>query len=250
MTEQLSLFAAYSAGFLSFLSPCVLPLVVPYLCYMTGLTLEDLRFENKGHSKVFTRLSLLRSSIAFILGFSTIFIILGASATTVGHFLNQYRSLFSIFAGIIIFLMGCHFLGIFRLKILYREWRFNNFFQNRDSKKGLLPSYLMGLAFAFGWSPCMGPILGPILALASGKQTVIDGIIFLSFYCLGLGIPFLLAALFSNIFLSFFSKFRTYLHKIEKLIGLLLVLTGILFITGQIEMVSYWLLEKLPVINE
>lgn len=245
MNLDFSIWSIISAGFLSFLSPCVLPLVLPYLCYMSGVKLEDLNYK-QAENNMRIRLRVFVSALCFIFGFSTIFISLGVSASSIGIFLNKYRSIFSFIAGIIIILMGLNFLGIFRLAIFNKEIRF----QKKESKASFLGSYFMGLAFAFGWTPCIGPMLGLILTIASSKNTVADGAWLLFLYSVGLAIPFLLAALFSDIFLSFFKKFRSYLGIMEKFIGLFLIITGLLFITGQMEIISRSLLVMFPALSQ
>jgi len=242
MAVDLSIWGVLGAGILSFLSPCVLPLVPPYLCYMSGVSVDDLRRSDDNHQKSAMRLSLVIAAIAFVLGFATVFITLGASATTLGRFLNYYRSWFAIIAGIIIIIMGLNFLGLFRISLLSREARF----QARSAPATPLGAYVMGLAFAFGWTPCIGPILGPIVGLAGSKQTVFEGAELLAVYSIGLGVPFLFAAIFSSAFMRFLAKFRVHLGKVEKIIGILLVIAGLLFLTGQMQTLSYWLLETFP----
>lgn len=241
MLSDLSNFGVFFAGALSFLSPCVLPLVPPYLCYMAGVSVEDFRNGDKLEKQP-VRIPLLIAAIAFALGFSTVFVLLGASASTLGHFIGQYRDWLAIIAGIIIIIFGLNFLGLFKIGILSREMRF----QTRKTPAGPLGAYVIGLAFAFGWTPCIGPILGPIITLAGTKESVGEGAVLLSIYSLGLAIPFVLAALFSSAFMWFLGSFRVHLGKVEKVIGLLLVVAGILFLTGNMQNLSYWLLEKYP----
>jgi cytochrome c-type biogenesis protein len=230
---------AVLAGLVSFLSPCVLPLVPPYLCYMTGVSLDQLT--GRAEESV-ARHRIMFSALTFVLGFSTVFIALGASASVVGEAVRSHLGLLSLVGGIVIIVMGLHFLGVFRIALLQREARF----QVRDAPAGPIGSYLMGLAFAFGWTPCIGPVLGTILALAGAEQTVTRGAGLLAAYSLGLGIPFLVAGLFAAPFMHFLTRFRAHLGTVEKVMGGLLVVTGILFITGQISMISYWLLATFP----
>lgn len=241
---DVSYLTALGAGALSFLSPCVLPLVPPYLCYMAGVSVEDFRNDEIAVANP-VRKALLVSSFAFVLGFSTVFIALGAGASTIGGFLRAWQQEIAIVAGIAIIIMGLNFLGVFRLAFLSREARF----QSRGKPANPVAAYVMGLAFAFGWTPCIGPVLGPILALAGAKDTVGDGAILLAIYSAGLGIPFVIAALFSGAFMRFLAKFRFHLGKVEKLMGGLLVLTGILFLTGGLQAFSYWILETFPALG-
>ena len=230
---------AVLAGLVSFLSPCVLPLVPPYLCYMAGVSLDQLT--GKAEERV-ARRTVVLSALAFVLGFSTVFVTLGATASAAGQIVRDHIGALTIVGGIIIIVMGLHFLGVFRIAFLHREARF----QVRDAPAGPVGSYLMGLAFAFGWTPCIGPVLGTILALAGSEQTVTQGALLLAAYSLGLGIPFLVAGLFAAPFMHFLARFRTHLGTVEKVMGGLLVVTGILFLTGQISMISYWLLATFP----
>lgn len=238
---EISTISVFFAGALSFLSPCVLPLVPPYLCYMAGIGIDDFRSE-KRDEKVFIRWALLSSVIAFVLGFTTIFVALGASASTIGKFIGYYRDWFALAAGIIIIIFGLNFLGLFKISFLFREARF----QTGKTSSGPLGAYVIGLAFAFGWTPCIGPILGPIITLAGTKETVGEGAILLAVYALGLAVPFVLAALFSSHFMRFLAAFRIHLGKVEKIIGVFLILTGILFLTGSMQDLSFWLLEHYP----
>ncbi|WP_455482601.1 cytochrome c biogenesis CcdA family protein [Bartonella sp. B35(2025)] len=245
MVIEISTVSVFFAGILSFLSPCVLPLVPPYLCYMAGVGIDDFRSE-KPNRKMFIRLALLSSVIAFIFGFTTVFVALGASASTLGRFINYYRDWFTIASGIIIIIFGLNFLGLFKIAFLFREVRF----QTHNTPTGPLGAYVIGLAFAFGWTPCIGPILGPIITLAGTKETMSEGVVLLGIYALGLGVPFILAALFSNSFMRFFGVFRVHLRKVEKIIGIFLVITGILFLTGSMQNLSFLLLENYPLLSK
>ncbi|WP_208437670.1 cytochrome c biogenesis CcdA family protein [Bartonella taylorii] len=245
MVVEISTVGVFFAGALSFLSPCVLPLVPPYLCYMAGIGINDFRSE-KQNEKVFIRRALLSSVIAFVLGFTTVFVALGASASTIGKFIGYYRDWFALAAGVIIIIFGLNFLGFFKIAFLFREARF----QTRNTPAGPLGAYIIGLAFAFGWTPCIGPILGPVITLAGTKETVGEGAVLLGIYALGLGVPFVLAALFSSSFMKFLGAFRIHLGKVEKVIGTFLVVTGILFLTGSMQDLSFWLLEHYPSLND
>ncbi len=233
---------AVGAGALSFLSPCVLPLVPPYLCYMAGVSVEDFRADEGAGKGGRTRTALLVAAAAFVLGFSTVFVALGAGASTIGGLLRAWQQELAVAAGLVIILMGLNFLGVVRIPFLSREARF----QAGGKPASLLATYVMGLAFAFGWTPCIGPVLGPILTLAGGRETVAGGAALLLAYSLGLGIPFLIAALFSGAFMRFLARFRVHLGRVEKAMGALLVVAGVLFLTGGVQSASYWLLETFP----
>jgi cytochrome c-type biogenesis protein len=242
--DDISYLAAILAGALSFLSPCVLPLVPPYLCYMAGVSIDD--FRTGGGSEGRARRSILLASLFFTLGFSTVFVALGAGASTIGGLLRSNMDVLSWIAGIVIIVMGLHFLGVFRIGILNREARF----QSGGTPATITGAYVMGLAFAFGWTPCIGPVLGAILGIASAKQTVGDGAMLLAFYSLGLAVPFWVAAAFSGLFMHFMIRFRRYLGTVERVMGGLLVATGVLFVTGGMERMAYWLLQTFPVFQQ
>lgn len=235
--------SAVGAGALSFLSPCVLPLVPPYLCYMAGVSVED--FREGGRADTAPRSALFAASLAFVLGFSTVFTALGAGASTVGALLRAWQEPLAIGAGLLIILMGLNFLGVIRIPLLSREARF----AAGGRPASLVAAYVMGLAFAFGWTPCIGPVLGPILTLAGGRETVLEGAMLLAAYSAGLGLPFLLAALFSGAFMRFLQRFRVHLGRVEKAMGALLVLAGVLFLTGGLQTASFWLLETFPALG-
>jgi cytochrome c-type biogenesis protein len=232
---------AVLAGLVSFLSPCVLPLVPPYLCYMAGVSLDQLTAE--GEERV-ARRTVIVSALAFVLGFSTIFVSLGAAASAIGQLVRTHLDVLSVAGGIIIIVMGLHFLGVFRIPLLYRQARIE-----RQHPAGPVGSYVMGLAFAFGWTPCIGPVLAAILAVAGTEATVTRGAGLLAAYSLGLGIPFLVAGLFAGPFMGFMRRFRSHLGTVEKVMGGALVLTGILFITGNLSQFSYWLLATFPALG-
>ncbi len=240
MTGDISYPAAVLAGLVSFLSPCVLPLVPPYLCYMAGVSLDKLA----GKDSDIQRLKVIFPAMAFVLGFSTVFIALGWGASSVGLLLRQHMDTLAIVAGLAIIAMGLNFLGILRVGLLFREARFTG------GGAGIAGSYLMGLAFAFGWTPCIGPVLGVILALAGTRETAGEGALMLAAYSAGLGIPFLIAALFVAPFMGFLSRFKRHLGTVEKIMGVLLVLTGIAFLTGSMQVFSFWLLEKFPALGQ
>ncbi|TCD13190.1 cytochrome c biogenesis CcdA family protein [Oricola cellulosilytica] len=255
MAVDISYLSAFGAGAISFLSPCVLPLVPPYLCYMAGVSVEQFRGQPAavGAAAVGTapagfagaRLPLLIAAFAFVAGFSTVFVALGAGASTIGALLRSYQDILAMIAGLVIIAMGLNFLGVFRIGLLSREARF----QTRGAPANPFAAYVMGLAFAFGWTPCIGPVLGPILTLAGARESVGEGASLLAVYSAGLGIPFLLAALFSGAFMRFMQSFRTHLGAVEKVIGGFLVLAGILFLTGGMQAMSFWLLERFPTLG-
>jgi cytochrome c-type biogenesis protein len=247
MAVDVGYLSAVGAGAISFLSPCVLPLVPPYLCYMAGVSMDDFRGTAAALStSTAARLALIGASMAFVLGFSTVFVALGAGASSIGALLRAWQQELAIAAGIVIILMGLNFLGVIRIPLLSREARF----QASGRPASAVAAYVMGLAFAFGWTPCIGPILGPILTLAGGRETVGEGAALLAAYSLGLGIPFILAAFFSGAFMRFMARFRVHLGSVEKVIGGLLVIAGVLFITGGVQAASYWLLETFPALGQ
>lgn len=231
---------ALLAGLLSFLSPCVLPLVPPYLCFLGGTTFDQLTSEDETPSHVYT--TVVMSSVAFVLGFTTVFVILGATATAAGQLLAANLTLLAKIAGVVIIIAGLHFLGVIHLPILHREARYH-----ADSRPaGLVGAYVIGLAFAFGWTPCIGPVLGAILAVAAGEDSVRQGVSLLFVYSLGLGIPFVVAAIAIRPFLSTMQRFKRHLATVEKVLGGFLVLTGILFLTDAMTLISSWMLELFP----
>ncbi len=241
MDLNVSIGAAIVAGILSFLSPCVLPLVPPYLVYMSGISLEDLT-DTTNVKPSHNRTHVMVSALLFVAGFSTVFILLGATASALGNVFRQNLPLLAQVAGIAIIVMGLHFMGVFRFGFLAREARF----QTTQNSASFTGSYIIGLAFAFGWTPCIGPVLATILSVAGSEDSVSRGMVLLAFYSLGLGIPFLIAAFSVNSFLLFSKRFRRHIPLLEKIMGGLLVLTGIMFLTGWMQNISYWLLEHFP----
>ena len=240
MDLNVSIEAALLAGVISFLSPCVLPLVPPYLCFITGASLDELS-EPEAMSGVQQRRALF-AALMFVLGFSTVFVALGASASAAGQVLREHLGLLAQIAGVFIIVMGLNFLGVFKLAFLSREARYHH----HSEPAGLIGAYGIGLAFAFGWTPCIGPVLAAILSIAASEQDVLKGAGLLAVYSLGLGIPFLLAAAGVGTFLKFLGRFRFHLGKVERVMGVLLVITGIVFLTGSMQTMSYWLLEQFP----
>ena len=233
-------FGALLAGFLSFLSPCVLPLVPPYLCFLGGTTFDQLTGEDETPPHVYK--TVIMSSVAFVLGFTTVFVILGATATAAGQLMVDNLSLLGKIAGVVIIIAGLHFLGVLHIPMLHREARYH-----ADARPaGLIGAYVIGLAFAFGWTPCIGPVLAAILAMAAGGDSVRQGVALLFVYSLGLGIPFIVAAIAIKPFMSTLQRFRKHLATVEKLLGGFLVLTGILFLTNSMTLIASWMLELFP----
>ena len=241
MNGNVPIMTALIAGLISFLSPCVLPLVPPYLVFLAGTSLE--RFADSEPERRVKRETVLAAAL-FVLGFSTVFVALGASASVIGSLIRAYSGPLSTIAGIVIIVMGLHFLGITPIALLHRQKR-----MQVAKPVGLWGAYVMGLAFAFGWTPCIGPILAAILAVAASEQTVAKGAGLLAVYSLGLGIPFMIAAFAIEPFAAFLARFKNYLHRVEQAMGALLVLTGIAFLTGSINQMSVWLLEAFPALG-
>ena len=237
---EVSHLGAFGAGILSFLSPCVLPLVPPYLCFIGGVSLEQMTDDAEIPPNVMR--AVLISAGLFILGFSTVFIALGATASTIGQWVASYMDILSMIAGGIIIVLGLHFMGVLRIPILYREARF----QSGGRPTGLIGPYIIGLAFAFGWTPCVGPVLAAILMIASSEASIAYGMGLLAAFSAGLGIPFFLAALMMKPFIKFMNRYRKHLQKVERAIGFFLVLTGILFFTGSMADIAFWILETFP----
>jgi cytochrome c-type biogenesis protein len=242
MASNVTIVAALTAGTLSFLSPCVLPLVPPYLVYLAGTSLERLADAEPAAA---VKRDTVAASALFVAGFSTVFVALGAGASVIGAVLRAYSDVLATVAGIAIIVMGLHFLGLTRIDLLLREKR-----AEMARPVGLWGAYAMGLAFAFGWTPCIGPILAAILAVAASEATVAQGAGLLAVYSLGLGIPFVIAAFAVEPFAAFLARFRAHLATVERVMGGLLVLTGIAFLTGFISQASYWLLEAFPVLGK
>lgn len=233
-------FGALIAGLLSFLSPCVLPLVPPYLCFLGGTTFDQLTGEDETQSHVYQ--TVIMSSVAFVLGFTTVFVILGATATMAGQLVAENLPILARIAGVIIIIAGLHFLGVIHIPILHREARYHS-----DTRPaGLFGAYVIGLAFAFGWTPCIGPVLGAILAVAAGEDSIRQGVSLLFVYSLGLGIPFILAAVAIKPFINVMQRFKSHMAMVEKIMGALLVLTGILFLTNSMTLIAGWILQIFP----
>jgi cytochrome c-type biogenesis protein len=264
MSSNVTIAAALFAGLLSFLSPCVLPLVPPYLVYLAGASLE--RFADAEPPPIVRRNTVL-AALLFVAGFSTVFVALGATASTIGQGLTLVRAWFAIklanaestagihlpisfdpfaiLAGVFIIAMGLHFLGLTRISMIMREKR-----MEMTKPVGLWGAYVMGLAFAFGWTPCISPVLTAILAVATSKETVAKGAGLLAVYSAGLGIPFLIAAFAVEPFMAFLARFKRHMKLVEHAMGALMVLTGIVFITGSMGQVSNWILEWFPALEK
>ncbi len=245
MGLDVSIWAAFAAGVLSFLSPCVLPLVPPYLCYLAGVNLEELTEAEGAEARNAWRKALLAAFI-FVLGFSTVFVAMGAGASAIGQLLREYLDILAKIAGVVIIIMGLHFMGLFKIRFLLMEKRYH-----ADAKPAtFIGAYVIGLAFALGWTPCIGPVLASILAIAASEESVTRGAFLLAVYSAGLGVPFLLAAFAINGFLSFMKRFRRHMRTVEIIMGLFLVITGIMFLTGSMQIISTWLLEAFPSLAE
>ncbi len=234
---------AFGAGLLSFLSPCVLPLVPPYLCFLGGVTLDEVTNTDAPSPAIMRRVFF--AALLFVVGFSTVFISLGATASAIGQLVADYLDVLAKIAGVVISILGLHFMGILKIPFLYREARF----QTESKPASVVGAYVVGLAFAFGWTPCVGPILAAILFVAGSDDSVFYGTTLLGTYSAGLGVPFLLAALAVRPFLGFMRRFRRYMQTVERVIGGLLVITGVMFLTGTFSEVAYWLLEAFPALG-
>jgi len=229
------------AGLVSFLSPCVLPLVPAYLGFLGGTSIEMMA-DKDGGADDGARRRVLLASLAFVLGFTTIFLAFGASASLVGQLLLPWRGWLGIAAGFILILFGLHFLGVLTIPLLYREARYHG----GGRPASLAGAYLIGLAFACGWTPCIGPILSAVMAVAGSTASLGRGVALLFTYSMGLGIPFLLAAAAIGPFLGFMKRFRRHLGMVEKVMGAALIVTGLLMLTGSLNWFGAWLLENYP----
>jgi cytochrome c-type biogenesis protein len=238
MGDNVTLIAAFGAGVLSFISPCVLPLIPGYLSFVSGVSLEEMRDEEKSAA----RRQVIVTSLAFILGFSLVFIALGASASAIGKFLFRNSNILGKVAGVLVIVFGLHTMGVFRIPFLETEKRL----QAGAKPKTLLGAVMVGMAFGFGWTPCIGPILSGILLLAGSKETVREGVVMLAVYSAGLGIPFLLTALAINKFFAASGRIRRHYHAIEVSSGVLLVFIGVLLFTDQMTVIVRYLTPYLP----
>ena len=239
MSDQVTLLAAFAAGFLSFVSPCVLPLIPGYVSFVSGLTLEEMRGDTAVTN---ARRQVLVASLWFVLGFSLVFVALGATASVIGKVLLQNQPILSKIAGAILIVLGLHTMGVFRLRFLESEKRVHT----QSKPRGPLGALLVGVAFAFGWTPCIGPILGGILTIAGSRDTVLEGVQLLAVYSMGLGIPFLLTAMAINQFFAASARIRKYYHAIEIISGALIVIIGLLIFFNQFTLITQYLDPYLP----
>ncbi len=240
MGMEVTVFGAALAGLLSFFSPCVLPLVPAYLCFLGGASMEELTRREDLDRQLERRVFI--SALFFVTGFSTVFVILGAAATVLSQFVAQHMLILSRIAGVIIVLFGLHYAGLLRIPWLNFEKRFH--LEQRPA--GMFGAFILGLAFAFGWTPCVGPILATILMIATTGGDSSNGITLLTVYALGIGVPFLIAALGVRPFMAFMGRFRHHMRRVEIVIGGLLVMTGVLIFTGSLSAISNWLLQSVP----
>ena len=224
--------AAFVAGLVSFLSPCVLPLVPGYVSLISGVGVEELKSQESHLLR-----KMMRNSISFILGFSVVFITLGAISTEVGQLLARYKSSLAQIAGVVIILFGLHLTGIFRINALYADKRLHKV-KGGSTAGG---AFLIGFAFAFGWTPCVGPILAVILGFAAAQDSVFKGIVLLTIYSMGLAVPFLLTSFGIERFLKFYSRFRSHMHALEVASGALLIALGLLLVFGRFTIISNYL---------
>ncbi|MDT8328875.1 MAG: cytochrome c biogenesis protein CcdA [Roseovarius sp.] len=231
-----AMIVALMAGVISFLSPCVLPIVPPYLAYMSGVSLSEL---SDGSAK---RARAVVPALFFVLGLSTVFLFLGFTASAIGTVFLQYQSYFNTIAGVLVMAFGAHFIGIYRISFLDREARIDAGDQGGSS----FGAYVLGLAFAFGWTPCIGPQLGAILSLAASEGNVARGTTLLAVYAFGLGVPFLLVAAFLPRLTGLMGWMKRHMEQIERVMGLLLWTIGLLMLTGGFSAFSFWLLETFP----
>ncbi len=237
MPQQVTYLAALVAGVLSFVSPCILPLIPGYISFVSGATLDDMRGPAARR-----RSTVLIPSAAFVAGFSLVFIAFGASATAIGQLVVRHQPLLGRLAGILIIVFGLHTMGVFRLRFLELERRSDG----PRQPAGVLGALLVGVAFAFGWTPCIGPILAAILVVAGSRDTVGEGVLLLAIYSLGLGIPFLLTSLAIDRFFALSARIRRYYHAIELVSGGLLIAIGVLIFSGQLTLITRYLQPFLP----
>ena len=228
------------AGLLSFASPCVLPIVPPYLCFLAGVSLEELT--ERGERPAGAERRVVLAALLFALGFATVFVALGATATTIGQAVSRHFDILRWIAGGVILLMGLHFLGILRIGFLYRQAQI----EVEARPASLFGAYLVGLAFGFGWTPCVGPVLAAILFTAAGQETALEGGLLLGAYAAGMGLPFVLAAFFARPFMGLMRRGRRYMGHVEKAMGGMLVVTGLLFITNTIPDIANWMIQYVP----
>ncbi len=235
-----AMLVALVAGIVSFLSPCVLPIVPPYLAYMSGVSMSDMSDQAAGRRRATV------AALFFVMGLSTVFLFLGFTASAFGAFFLKNQDLFSKISGVVVIIFGLHFLNVFRIPFLDREARLDT----GDAGGSAFGAYVLGLAFAFGWTPCIGPQLGAILSLAAGEASIARGTLLLGVYALGLGIPFLLSAMFLSRAMGVMNRLKRHMSLIEKIMGILLVVVGVALVTGAFSTLSWWLLETFPALAE
>ena len=240
LSDNINILTAFIFGLLSFVSPCVLPIIPGYISFISGHTLDDIKGKDASAAR-----AVMFNSLVFISGFTLIFVLMGAAATSIGQLLNDNLNLISKIAGIVIIVFGLHMIGIFKIGFLNYEKRFHL----QEKKLGILGSFTVGAAFAFGWTPCIGPVLAGILAIASQQETVLQGIILLFAYSLGLGIPFLLTAVSINKFFNVFNRIKKHFHAIEVVGGTMLVAVGILMVTNYLTIIASYLSKWFPFLN-
>jgi cytochrome c-type biogenesis protein len=233
-----SLSIAFFAGLISFISPCVLPLIPGYVSFICGTTLNELNSKSKNF--------ILKRSLIFSLGFSLVFICLGATASFIGSFLLKNSQILSIVSGLIIIFFSLYLLDLIKINFLNKNFGIYNIkFSNN-----LLFPFMVGIGFGFGWTPCIGPILGSILVIASLEDSIAKGILLLTFYSLGLALPFIISSLIINYFLFFSKNIRKYSEKIRKLSGVILLITGILIVFGKLQIISFFIIKYLPILQK
>jgi cytochrome c-type biogenesis protein len=234
---------AIIAGFLSFISPCVLPLIPAYLSFISGVSIEQMSSRSQVRPYAW---KIVINTIFFVIGFSLVFVLLGASATSIGSLLGRYLGIFNKVAGVVVFIFGLHLIGVFRIKALNYEKRFHT----GEKKMGVIGSVVIGIAFAFGWTPCIGPILGTILTLAAQQNSLNHGILLLLFYSAGLGIPFIVTALLFNYLIGAFGFIKRHFRAVELISGGLLMLVGVLIFFNLLQRISFYLLEMIPALQK
>jgi cytochrome c-type biogenesis protein len=233
-----SIIAALAAGLLSFLSPCVLPIVPPYLAYMGGVSMSDMQTDRASNRKTIV------AALFFVMGLSTVFIFLGIAATAFGRAFLQYQDIMGRVAGGVIILFGLHFVGLIKIPFLMREARIDA----GDQGGSAFGAYILGLAFAFGWTPCIGPILGTILTFVAQEASFSRGILLMGVYALGLGVPFIVAAIFITRAIGIMNKFKRHMAIMEKVMGVLLIFVGFMLVFGLFSVFSYWMLDTFPIL--
>ncbi len=234
-----AMLVALVAGTLSFLSPCVLPIVPPYLAFMSGMSMGEMQGTAQARARV------ILAALFFVLGLSTVFVFLGFTASWLGMFFLQNQILLARISGVVVIVFGLHFLGVFRIPFLDREARI----ETGEAGGSAFGAYILGLAFAFGWTPCIGPQLGAILSLAAQESSVARGTALLAVYAAGLGIPFLLAAVFITRAMGLMNRIKKHMNLIEKIMGMLLIAVGLALVTGAFSALAFWLLETFPVLG-